>query len=141
MQRSSISKEDQQEDFLSLYVPFTSILDKKDDNDEEYHANVFLNHPFYDEYDEYDEYIEVLYRKFHDQQKPIVGELYSNIFIEQEKVLNCFDSQIDSSQTIDTLNIILDVSSSHGHDNFAFQNHYENMQIFYRYKEILQPFF
>ena len=49
LQRSSISKEEQQEDFLSLYVPFTSNLDKKDDNDEEDHANVFSNHPFYDE--------------------------------------------------------------------------------------------
>ena len=37
------------EDFLSLYVPFTSNLDKKDDNDKEDHANVFSNHPFYDE--------------------------------------------------------------------------------------------
>ena len=49
MQRSSISKEEQQEDFLSLYVPVTSNLDKKDDNDEEDHANFFSNHPFYDE--------------------------------------------------------------------------------------------
>ena len=29
----------------------------------------------------------------------------------------------------------------HGHDNFTTQNHYENMPIFYGYKEILQPFF
>ena len=64
MQRSSISKEEQREDFLSLYVPFTSNLDKKDDNDEEDPANVFSNQPFYDEYDED---IEVLDRKFHDQ--------------------------------------------------------------------------
>ena len=55
--------------------------------------------------------------------------------------MNCFDSQIDSNQTVDTLNIILDVSNSEGHDNFASQNHYENMPIFYRYKEILQPLF
>ena len=67
----------------------------------------------------------------------IVGELYSKLFTEQEKIMNCFDSQIDSSQTVDTLNIILDVSNSHGHDNFAAQNHYENMPIFYGYKEIL----
>jgi len=127
LQRSSISKEEQQEDFLSLYAPFTSNLDKKDDNDEEDHANVISNHPFYDEYDED---IEVLDRKFHDQQKPIVGELYSNLFIEQEKTPNCFDSQIDSSQTVDTLKIILDVSNSHGRDNFTAQNHYENMPIF-----------
>ena len=33
-------------------------------------------------YDEYDEDIEVLDWNFHDQQKPIVGELYSNLFIE-----------------------------------------------------------
>ena len=45
--------------------------------------------------------------------------------------MNCFDTQIDSSQTVDTLNIILDVSNSHGRDNFAAQNHYENMPIFY----------
>ena len=77
MQRSFIPKEEQQEDFLSLYVPFTSNLDKKDDNDEEDHANVFSNQPFYGEYDED---IEVLDQKFHDQQKPIVGELYSNLF-------------------------------------------------------------
>ena len=57
----------------------------------------------------------VIDHKIHDHQKLIVGELYSNLFIEQEKVLNCFDSQIDSSQTVDTLNIILDVSNSHGH--------------------------
>ena len=49
LQRSSISKEEQQEYFVSLYVPITSNLDKKDDNDEEDHANVFSNHPFYDE--------------------------------------------------------------------------------------------
>ena len=55
--------------------------------------------------------------------------------------MNCFDSQIDSSQTVDTLKIILDVSNSHGRDNFTAQNHYENMPIFYGYKEILQPFF
>ena len=55
--------------------------------------------------------------------------------------MNCFDSQIDSSQTVDTLNVILDVSNIHGHDNFAAQNHYENMPFFYGYKEILQPFF
>ena len=42
----------------------TSNLDKKYDNDEEDHANVFSNQPFYDEYDED---IEVLDRKFHDQ--------------------------------------------------------------------------
>ena len=71
----------------------------------------------------------------------MVGELYSNLFIEQEKVLNCFDSQIDSSQTVDTLNIILYVSNSHVHDNFAGQNRYENMPFFYGYKEILQPLF
>ena len=51
--------------------------------------------------------------------------------------MNCFDSQIDSFQTVDALNIILDVSNTHGHDNFVSQNHYENMQIFYGYKEIL----
>ena len=55
--------------------------------------------------------------------------------------MNCFDSQIDSNQTVDTLNIILDVSNIHGSDNFATQNHYENMPIFYGYKEIPQPFF
>ena len=71
----------------------------------------------------------------------MVGELYSNLFIEQEKVLTYFDSQINSIQTVDTLNIILDVSNSHDRDNFAAQNHYENMLIFYGYKEILQPFF
>ena len=49
MQRSSISKEGQQEYFISLYVPVTSNLDKKDDNDEEDRANAFSNHPFYDE--------------------------------------------------------------------------------------------
>ena len=36
-------------------------------------------------YDEYDEDIEVLDQKFHDQYKSIVGELYSNLFIKQEK--------------------------------------------------------
>ena len=82
-------------------------------------------------YDEYNEDIEVLNRKFHDQQKPIVGELYSKLFIEQEKILNCFDSQIDSSQIVDTLNVILDVSNIHGRDNFAAQNHCENMPIFF----------
>ena len=61
LQRSSISKEEQQDEFLSLYAPFTSNLDKKDDNDEEDHANVFSNQPFYDED------IEVLDWKFHDQ--------------------------------------------------------------------------
>ena len=49
LQRSSISKEEQQEDFISLYLPITSNIDKKYNNDEEYHANVFSNHPFYDE--------------------------------------------------------------------------------------------
>ena len=43
----------------------------------------FSNQPFYDEYNEY---IEVLNWKFHDQQKPIVGELYSKLFTEQEKI-------------------------------------------------------
>ena len=49
LQRSSISKEEQQEDFISLYVPITSNIYKKYDNDKEDHANVFSNHPFYDE--------------------------------------------------------------------------------------------
>ena len=131
LQRSSISKEEQQEDFISLYLPITSNIDKKYNNDEEDHANAFSNRPFYDEcesdpdikgndqrlldlstifspasrvekqfeeplvsilkpefkknsngeeenaspYDEYDEDIEFLDWKFHDQQKPIVGEL------------------------------------------------------------------
>ena len=43
LQRSFISKEEQQEDFLSLYVPVTSNIDKKDDNDEEDHAKAFSN--------------------------------------------------------------------------------------------------
>ena len=120
--------------------PLLQIQIKKDDNDEEDHANAFSNRPFYDEcefnlgikgndqrlsdlstifspaskvkkqfeeplvsilepklrkkgnreeenaslYDEYDEDIEVLDQKFHDQQKLIVGELYSNLFIEQK---------------------------------------------------------
>ena len=46
LQRSSFSKEEQQEEFISLYVPFTSNLDKKDDNDEEDHANVFFKSAF-----------------------------------------------------------------------------------------------
>ena len=71
----------------------------------------------------------------------IVGELYSKFFTEEEKILNCIDPQIDSSQTIDTLNVILDVSNIHGCDNFAAQNHNENMPVFYGYKEILHPFF
>ena len=33
------------------------------------------------------------------------------------------------------------MSNSHGSDKFSAQNHYENMPIFYGYKEILQPFF
>ena len=41
----------QQEDFLSPYVPITSNLDEKYDNNEEDHANVFSNHPFYHEYE------------------------------------------------------------------------------------------
>ena len=64
-----------------------------------------------------------------------------NFLLNKKKFLNCFDSQIDSSQTIDTLNVILDVSNIHGRDNFSAQNHYEKMPIFYGYKEILQPFF
>ena len=63
LQRSSISKEEQKEDFLSLYVPLTWNLDKKDDYDKEYQANLFSNQPFYDEYDED---IEVLDQNFHD---------------------------------------------------------------------------
>ena len=39
----------QQEDFLSPYVPVTSNLDEKDDNNEEDHANGFSNQPFYHE--------------------------------------------------------------------------------------------
>ena len=71
--------------------PLVSILEpklKKNSNGEEENASL---------YDKYNEYIEVLNWKFHDQQKPIVGELYSKLFTEQEKILNCFDSQIDSS--------------------------------------------
>ena len=71
--------------------PLVSILEpkfKKNNNGEEENASL---------YDEYNEDIEVLNQKFHDQQKLIVGELYSNFFSEQEKVPNCFDSQIDSS--------------------------------------------
>ena len=33
------------------------------------------------------------------------------------------------------------MSNIHGRDNSTAQNHYENMPIFYGYKEILQPFF
>ena len=55
--------------------------------------------------------------------------------------MNCFESQIDSIHTVDTLNEILYVSNIHGRDNFAAQNHYEKMTIFYGYKEILQTFF
>ena len=33
------------------------------------------------------------------------------------------------------------MSNIHGRDNFATQNHNENLPIFYGYKEILQPFF
>ena len=78
---------------------------------------------------------------FHDQQNLIVGELYSNLFIPQEKVLNCFDSQIDSSQIVDTLNIILDVSNSHGRDNFQCSKPLLKYANFFGYKEILHPFF
>ena len=67
--------------------------------------------------------------------------MYSKLFTEQEKILNCFDSQIDSSQTVDTLNVILHMSNIHGRDKFSAQNHYEKMPFLYGYKEILQPFF
>ena len=56
--------------------PLVSILEpkfKKNSNGEEENASL---------YDEYNEDIEVLNWKFHDQQKPIIGELYSKIFTE-----------------------------------------------------------
>ena len=41
----------QQEDFLSPYIPVTSNLDEKDDNNEGDHANAFSNQPFYHEHE------------------------------------------------------------------------------------------
>ena len=101
--------------------PLVSFLEpkfKKNSNGEEENASL---------YDEYNEDIEVLNWKFHDQQKSIVGELYSKLFTEQEIFLNYFDSQIDSIHIVDTLNVILDVYNIHGRDNFAAQNHYEKL--------------
>ena len=41
----------QQEDFLSPYIPVTSNLDEKNDNNEEDHANAFSNQRFYHEHE------------------------------------------------------------------------------------------
>ena len=52
--------------------------------------------------------------------------------------MNCFDTQNDSSQTVETLNTISKVSNSHGYDNFDVQNYYEDMPIFDEYENDLE---
>ena len=85
------------------------------------HLDCFSNQPIYDEYDIG---IEVRIRESY-------KELYSNPLIEKEEVHNCFDAQTDGSHIEYIVDIISNVSNSHGHDNFDVQNYYEHMPIFY----------